>query len=60
MTQSKIVQYFRQSGSVAEATALAGAGENSKLIVKRVISNDGHVTAAIAFAHPTLSKKINE
>ena len=59
-TQSQIVQYFRQSGSVAEATALAGAGKNSRLIVERVISNDGCVAAAIACSHIPISKKITE
>ena len=47
-TQSKIIKHFRQSGSVAEASALVGAGENSLLIVKRVLSNDGCVAAAVA------------
>lgn len=59
-TQSKTVRYFRQSGSVAEATALAGAGNNSTLVVERVISDDRYVAAAIAYSPLPISKKINK
>ena len=60
LTQSKMVQLFRQSGSIAEATALAGAGKNSSLIVERVISDDGCVAAAIACSHLPISQDINK
>lgn len=40
----------RAAGSVAEAAALAAAGSGAKLLVERVISDDGMATCAIAIA----------
>lgn len=47
-TQSQISQLARDTGSVAEAAALAGAGPTATLIVTRQISNDRMATCAIA------------
>ena len=48
MTQSEYVAQMFDTGSLAEAAALAGAGPGARLIVARVISRDGMATAAIA------------
>ncbi|WP_119168476.1 cobalamin biosynthesis protein [Algihabitans albus] len=47
-TQSPEVLKRRGTGSVAEATALAGAGHGSRLLSKRCISADRQATCAIA------------
>ncbi|MEX3014703.1 cobalamin biosynthesis protein [Gymnodinialimonas hymeniacidonis] len=47
-TQSFTSLAERGTGSVAEAAALAGAGEGSHLIRTRVISDDGCATCALA------------
>ena len=49
-TISQYSRLYKSVGSVAEAVALAGAGKNSILIVKRVISEDRLVSAAVAGA----------
>lgn len=38
----------RGTGSLAEAAALAGAGQDARLIVARVVSGDGMATCALA------------
>ena len=48
LTQSAFSMAARNTGSVAEAAALAAAGSGAKLIVARVISADGLVTCALA------------
>ena len=48
LTQSEKVAKRFGTGSVAEAAALAAAGEGSWLLGPRVISDDGLATAAIA------------
>lgn len=47
-TQSPRVRALHGTGSVAEAAALAGAGQGARLIGPRVVSSDGMATAAIA------------
>lgn len=47
-TQSQASQDARQTGSVAEAAALAAAGPGARLIAPRVISSDGQATCALA------------
>lgn len=47
-TQSDYATRMFDTGSLAEAAALAGAGPGARLIVARVISRDGMATAAIA------------
>ena len=56
-TKSKYSELYRKVDSVAEAAALAGAGESSELVVARVTSNDRFVTAAIACSHKTHFKE---
>ncbi|MEM7631385.1 MAG: cobalamin biosynthesis protein [Pseudomonadota bacterium] len=51
-TQSSAAQAARQTGSVAEAAALAAAGPNATLIVTRCISTDRMATCAIATGDP--------
>ena len=47
-TQSFLSRLMRRTGSVAEAAALASAGQSARLIVTRQISNDRMATCAIA------------
>jgi cobalt-precorrin 5A hydrolase len=47
-TQSRRVASLYGTGSVAEAAALAAAGDGARLICARVVSEDGMATAAIA------------
>lgn len=47
-TQSPMSHAARGTGSVAEASALAAAGRDAKLITSRVISADGLATCALA------------
>jgi cobalt-precorrin 5A hydrolase len=47
-TQSDRIQDTFGTGSLAEAAALAAAGPDARLIVKRVVSTDGMATAALA------------
>ncbi|KAA0969543.1 cobalamin biosynthesis protein [Aureimonas fodinaquatilis] len=47
-TQSPFVRQRFNTGSVAEAAALAAAGPGAKLIVRRVVAASGMATAAIA------------
>ncbi len=47
-TQSMRVQARFATGSVAEASALVGAGRGARLIIKRVATADGMATCAIA------------
>lgn len=47
-TRSRASQAARGTGSVAEAAALAAAGEGSGILVPRVISGDGMATCALA------------
>ncbi|MEM8653129.1 MAG: cobalamin biosynthesis protein [Pseudomonadota bacterium] len=47
-TQSSISRLMRRTGSVAEAAAIAGAGDRSTLIAARHISDDRMATCAIA------------
>ncbi|MCV6585940.1 MAG: cobalamin biosynthesis protein [Marinibacterium sp.] len=47
-TRSAASQTARGTGSVAEAAALAAAGPNARLIARRVISDDGRATCALA------------
>ncbi|WP_299043205.1 cobalamin biosynthesis protein [uncultured Tateyamaria sp.] len=47
-TQSLTSRLTRRTGSVAEASALAGAGKDPTLIVTRQISHDRMATCAIA------------
>lgn len=47
-TQSDRVAALFGTGSVAEAVALAAAGQGARLRVPRVVSTDGMATAAIA------------
>lgn len=47
-TQSAISRLMRRTGSVSEASALAGAGAQAKLIITRHISQDRMATCAIA------------
>ena len=51
-TISEYSELYKKVGCVAEAAALAGAGKNSTLIVKRVISEDRLLTAAVACSSP--------
>ncbi len=48
VTQSFTSLAERGTGSVAEAAALAAAGEGARLIKARVISDDGCATCALA------------
>ena len=47
-TQSQASQTHRDTGSVAEAAALAALGKDAKLLAPRSISNDRMATCAIA------------
>lgn len=47
-TQSRRVAGLYGTGSIAEAAALAAAGDGARLVCARVISEDGTATAAIA------------
>ena len=47
-TQSEASAAARQTGSVAEAAALAAAGRGARLIVPRVVSSDRMATCALA------------
>jgi cobalt-precorrin 5A hydrolase len=47
-TRSSASRVARATGSVAEAAALAAAGEESCILVPRVISGDGMATCALA------------
>ncbi|MEO9650976.1 MAG: cobalamin biosynthesis protein [Roseobacter sp.] len=48
VTMSQASLSARQTGSVAEAAALAGAGLGARLLAPRVISSDGLATCALA------------
>ncbi|MBX9738665.1 MAG: cobalamin biosynthesis protein [Beijerinckiaceae bacterium] len=48
LTRSDASRIARGTGSVAEASALAAAGQGAKLMAKRVISGDGLATCALA------------
>lgn len=52
-TQSAQSQAHRQTGSVAEAVALAAAGPGARLLVHRQISQDRLATCAIAVGERT-------
>ena len=47
-TQSERVAALYGTGSLAEASALAAAGPNARLIAPRIASQDGTATAALA------------
>lgn len=47
-TQSSKSQAARETGSVAEASALSAAGPGSTLLTQRVISADRYATCALA------------
>ncbi|SMX36891.1 cobalamin biosynthesis protein [Maliponia aquimaris] len=47
-TQSEASAVARNTGSVAEASALAAAGKGARLIAPRVISDDRMATCALA------------
>jgi len=53
VTQSAQARALRDTGSVAEATALAAAGPGAVLLRARVISPDRLATCALAQSHPT-------
>ena len=49
------------TGSIAEATALAAAGQGASLLVSRVLSSDGMATAAIAERTvPDMAKNVTQ
>lgn len=50
VTNSPYSRAMRQTGSVAEATALAAIGTNAKIIQPRVVSRDRLATCALAQA----------
>lgn len=52
-TNSPVAQQHRNTGSVAEATALTAAGPGARLLSTRVISGDRLATCAIACAPST-------
>ncbi len=52
-TQSTLSRLLRQTGSVAEAAAIAAAGPNARLLITRRISDDGMATCAIAHGDKT-------
>lgn len=52
-TQSPAAHAARNTGSLAEAAALAAAGPQARLIVTRCISSDRMATCAIAQGAPT-------
>lgn len=52
-TQSSASHKARNTGSVAEAAALAAAGQDAILIVPRVKSSDGQATCALAKKEPS-------
>ena len=47
-TQSARIQDKFGTGSLAESAALAAAGPQARLVVERVVSEDGMATAALA------------
>lgn len=47
-TRSAVSLAARDTGSVAEAAALAAAGQGARLIAPRVVSGDGMATCALA------------
>ena len=53
LTQSEIAMAARNTGSVAEAAALAVAGTGARLVAPRHISQDRMVTCAIAVGDQT-------
>ncbi|NSX56834.1 cobalamin biosynthesis protein [Parasulfitobacter algicola] len=52
LTQSKASDAARDTGSVAEAAALASAGPDARLVGPRHISDDRMATCAIAIGGP--------
>jgi cobalt-precorrin 5A hydrolase len=48
LSRSAMVEAKRGVGSVAEASALAGAGENARLLGPRTVSPNRRVTTAVA------------
>ncbi len=52
-TQSPAARHARQTGSVAEAAALAAAGPGARLIAPRTVSRDRLATCALAEGAPT-------
>lgn len=53
ITRSQRVAALFDTGSVAEAAALAAAGPSARLLAPRVVSSDGMATAAIAEGGPS-------
>ena len=51
-TQSPRVQALHNTGSVAEAAALAGCGPGARLVLTRIISPCGRATIAISETTP--------
>nr|WP_300036660.1 cobalamin biosynthesis protein [uncultured Roseobacter sp.] len=52
-TQSAASLAARETGSMAEAAALAAAGPGARLIAPRVVSDDGMATCALAQGETT-------
>ena len=52
ITHSDASMATRGTGSVAEASALAAAGPNARLLGHRVVSGDGMATCALAEGEP--------
>ncbi|MBY4892767.1 cobalamin biosynthesis protein [Rhodobacteraceae bacterium N5(2021)] len=52
LTQSQASRSARQTGSVAEAAALAAAGPGAQLLAARVVSADRMATCALAQGDP--------
>jgi cobalt-precorrin 5A hydrolase len=48
LTQSHHSQRVKNTGSVAEALAVTGAGEGAHLLGRRVVSEDRMATCAVA------------
>jgi cobalt-precorrin 5A hydrolase len=59
-TQSPISQSARNTGSVAEAAALAAAGANATLLTPRRVSDDRMATCALAQAAPNTAQDQEE
>lgn len=53
LTQSRPSRTYRDTGSVAEAAALAAAGHGAKLVSPRHISEDRRATCALAIKGPS-------
>lgn len=60
-TFSERIMRLFGTGCIAEATALAAAGQGASLLVSRVVSSDGMATAAIAERTvPDLAKNVTQ